>query len=285
MKIVTPSLLTVLATVLSLSVAAQIKVGVCTKIQNAQKVKEAGAAYIEESARDFLMPQQSDEKFAANLALAKASPLPMLSFNNFLPGSIKLTGPDRNHRAALQYADVAFRRAGACGAKYMVLGSSGARNIPEGYDRETGIREFVEFVRRLGPAAAKHNIIVVLEPLNKSESNFFNLVSEGIAMVKEVNHPNIRCLADVYHMLKEGENPEILITEKEYILHCHVAEKQNRAVPGTFKEDVSPYFDALKEAGYRGGMSLEPTWTDFDTEVGLGVAEVKKYIAGGYKPQ
>ena len=278
-------LFTALATLLSLPAIAQMEAGVCTKIMHAQRAGEAGASYIEESARDFLMPQKSDEDFAANFALAQASPLPVLAFNNFFPGTIKLTGPDRDHRAALQFADVACRRAKACGAKYIVLGSSGARNIPDGYDRETGIREFVALVGRLGPIAARHDIVVVLEPLNKSEANFLNSVAEGVAMVKEVNHPNIRCLADFYHMMKEDEGPEILIREREYILHCHVAEKEQRAVPGRFKEDLSPYFDALKEAGYQGGVSIEASWIDFDTEVDSGVAEIKKFIAGGYRPQ
>jgi sugar phosphate isomerase/epimerase len=258
------------------SLSAQIDVGVCTSIRNAAKVKEAGGDYIELSVSGFLVPLKTDAEFAENLAAAQASPLPIRACNGFFPGSIKLTGPDRDHAAALAYCEVAFRRADRIGIRRLVLGSSGSRNYPEGYDKQAALGELAELLRKMGPIAAKYDVTVVLEPLRRQESNLVNTVAEGVAIVKQVGHRNIRCLADIYHMMVENEGPDVLVKERKYIAHMHVAELEGRAVPGTHGEDLTPYYDAMRKARYKGGLSIEASWNDFDAQIAPGIADLKE---------
>ncbi len=258
--------------------ATSITTGVCTSIRNAQKVKDAGGDFVELSVTGFLNPHLSDDEWTAgNYAQALASPLPIYACNGFFPGDIKLTGPERNQAAALEWCEVAFRRARQVGISMLVLGSSGARNHPEGYDKATAVAEFTELLRRMGPLAAAHDVVVVLEPLRQAEANYMNTVAEGVAIVRAVGHDNIRCLADIYHMMVENEGPEVLVTERKYIHHVHVAEKTERSVPGTHGEDLTPYYDALRRAGYRGGLSIEARWDDFDTQIAPAIAELQKH--------
>lgn len=265
-----------LFTTTSLYAKPRIKLGVCTQIGKADKVKDAGGDYIEVGVSSFLMPLKSDAEFAANLELAKASPIPIYSCNSFFPREIKLTGPERDHVKALEYAETAFRRAQMIGIKRMVLGSGKSRDYPEGYDRETGIGEFMDLLRKMGPIAARYGVVVVIEPLNSKETVFLNTVAEGVEIVKRVKHKNIQCLADFYHMMLENEGPEVLVKEKKYIYHCHVAEKEGRAVPGTNDEDLTPYYNALKKARYKGGLSIEARWSDFDAQVVSGLANLRE---------
>ena len=261
----------------ALTAQAQIMTGACTSIRNAQKVKDAGGDFIELSVTGFLQPRLSDEEWTAgNYAQALASPLPIYACNGFFPGDIKLTGPERDHDAALAWCEVAFRRARQVGIKMLVLGSSGARNHPEGYDKATAVAEFTELLRLMGPLAARHDVMVVLEPLRRAEANYMNTVAEGVAIVKAVGHENIRCLADIYHMLEENEGPEVLVAESQYISHMHIAEKQGRSVPGTHGEDLTPYYNAMRRAGYRGGLSIEASWRDFDAQIAPAIAELKR---------
>jgi sugar phosphate isomerase/epimerase len=272
-----------LLAVAPLSVPAQITFGVCTSLDNAAALKEAGAGYIESSVAGLLVPHRSDDEFAANMALAEASPLPIYACNSFFPGDIKLTGPRRDHARALEYTETACRRAQMLGIEILVLGSSGSRNYPEGYDKQTAIDEFVELLERMGPIAAKYDVVVALEPLRKREANFMNRVAEGVEIVKRVGHRNIRCLADIYHMLQEGEGPEVLVKERRYIAHTHVAENEGRSVPGTHGEDLTPYYDALRRARYKGGMSIEASWRDFDEQVAPAIANLKENNANSQK--
>ena len=259
----------------TITASAQIQIGVCTSIQNAQKAKDAGAQFIEESVGRFLVPGKSDAEFAANLAAAKASPLPIRSCNGFLPGSIKVTGPEADHDAALKWAETAFRRAQQAGISFIVFGSGGARQVPEGFSHAEATKQFVSLLKKMGPIAGKYNVTVVLEPLRSGECNFLNTVGEGVKIVKKVNHPNIQCLADIYHMMQENEGPEAIIKGAKHLKHCHVAENTNRAAPGTNGEDLTPYYNALNKIGYQGGLSIECKWDDFDKQLAPALANLK----------
>ena len=70
--------------------------GACSPLKNAEAIKAAGGNYVEESVGRFLNPNQTDAEWRKKLAEAKASPLPILACNNFIPGSLKSTGKDAN---------------------------------------------------------------------------------------------------------------------------------------------------------------------------------------------
>ena len=95
--------------------------------------------------------------------------LPCHCCNNFFPGSIRLTGPEADHAAAVAYAERAMARAEALGAHKIVFGSSGARNYPLGYAREDAMAQMRELLCRLEPLAARHGITLVMEHLNRLE--------------------------------------------------------------------------------------------------------------------
>ena len=116
----------------------------------------------------------------------------------------------------------------------------------------------------MGPIARKYGVTVAIENLQKSETNFINTVGEAFDVAKEVNDPNIRLLADIFHMLREKEGPEALVNAGDYIVHCHIAEIKDRTAPGMAGDDFRPYFATLKKIGYQGGISIEGQWKNED---------------------
>lgn len=246
---------------------ASVQWGVCTSVDNAQKLKDAGYDYLEAGVQKFLVPQDSDEVFEANLKSLDNAPIPVYACNGFLPGSIKVVGPDADPQAALAYAQTAFERARKAGVKRIVFGSGKSRAIPDGFDPAEARRQFVSLLREMGPLAAAGDVTVVIEPLNRKETNFVNTVTEGTDIAKEVNHPNICVLADFYHMAVENESPDSIRYAGDLLKHCHIAEKENRTAPGTTDYDFGPYFKALKDIGYTGGVSIESRWADFDAHL------------------
>ncbi|MGE4587138.1 MAG: sugar phosphate isomerase/epimerase family protein, partial [Mangrovibacterium sp.] len=198
--------------------------------------------------------------------------------NSFVPGNMKSVGSEAVHAEILVYMETAFRRAQKAGVKIIVFGSGGSRSIPEGFSRMDARRQFVELCRAMAPLAAKHGVTVVLEPLNRNECNFINSVKEGGEIVEEVDHPNFRLLADLYHMKMDGEGPESLLQYGHLIRHTHIAEKEGRSAPGTHQEDFSSYFKALKQAGYQGKMSLECRWTGLAEQAGPALQTLRKQL-------
>jgi len=249
--------------------------GVCTSVKNGQKLRFAGFVYVEESVRRFLAPQKPEATFLENLETLKQSALPVYSCNGFLPGSLRSTGPDADHQGVLEYAEIAFSRAARAGIEIIVFGSSGSRKIPEGFDPAVAREQFVALLRQMGPIAAEHGVTVAIEPLRRKECNFINRVFEATEIAREVNHTNIKVLADFYHMMQEDEGPESILLAGTDLVHCHIAENENRTPPGVAQDDFTPYLKALKEIGYQGRISVECGWKDFDNQI----APACRYLA------
>ena len=256
-----------------------VELGVCQSTKNAAMVKEAGFVYLEEGVSGYLMPKEPDEAFARRQAEVKTAALPVRYCNGFIPGDLKLVGPEPRHDDAVKYASTALVRAGKAGVRAIVLGSGGARRVPEGFDKEKALAQFVEFARRIAPVARDNGVTVVLEPLNRGETNFINSVSEGIGVVDAVGHEGFRLLADFYHLLREDEGPESIVKAGARLRHCHVAEKAERTSPGTKGDDFRPYLRALKQIGYRGGLSMECKWKNLANDLPVARRTLAEQIA------
>ncbi len=238
--------------------------GACSPLNNAEAIKAAGGEYVEESVRGFLKPSQPDTEWQKILAEAKACPLPILACNNFIPGSLKSTGEGANHEGILQYVETAFKRAQQVGIKVIVFGSSGSRRLEGDFPKEQASEQFVALLKKMGPLAQLYGVTIVVEPLRRQECNFINTVVEGAAIVEKVNHPHIRLLFDIYHMLQNGEDPNDLKKIGPLLAHGHIAEKEKRSAPGVMGDDFRPFFAALKATGYSGRISIEGRWENTD---------------------
>ncbi len=260
-------------------------IGICTGFDNAPKLAPLGYRYVEGSVGSFLVPDRSEEEFDQLLEQVRESPLPVIACNNFIPKSLKSTGPDAVPQDIVAYAGTALRRAQKAGVKIIVFGSGGSRNIPDGFSREAAREQFTDLCSRLAPIAAQYEVTIVLEPLNTKECNFINSVSEGGEIVEAVNHPNFRLLADLYHMKMDQEGPEPLLKYGHLIEHVHIAEKEGRTAPGVHGEDFTPYFKALKEIGYTGRISIECKWNDFDKEIDQAIETIQQQANLNNQPQ
>lgn len=255
------------------------EIGVCTRLANAAVLAAGGCGYVEEGVRAFLMPQEPEEKFEANLEALRAAPLRVPACNGFLPGELKAVGSEARPDDILAYAGVAFRRAARAGVGTIVWGSGASRKIPDGWSKAKAEEQFREVALRTAGLAAASGVILVLEPLHRGETNFINSLREGAAMVEAVGHPNFRLLADIYHLLREGERPDEIEAHGRWLRHGHIAEYEKRTPPGTAGDDFRPYLRALRRIGYAGRLSIEGSWDDLPKQAGPAVAALKRQIA------
>ena len=185
--------------------------------------------------------------------------IPLESCNNFFPARIRLTGEDAKPDAALEYAKAAADRAAEMGAKIIVLGSSGAKNIPPGFPYNSAMLQLKELLFKIDEIIRPLGITVVIEPLNKKESNFITTASEGLSLVRELNLENIKLLIDYYHLRMEDEDPAVIIKKAGADLrHLHIASKEGRLFPKQGDgENYGLFFSLLKNIGYDGRVSIE----------------------------
>src|SRR5690606_26144840 len=86
----------------------------------------------------------------------------LLAANCFLPGGLKVTGPDVDHARLAAYADTAFHRAASLGIRFIVFGSGGARQIPDGWPHAEGFEQFIRALEICAPLAQKHGVVLVV---------------------------------------------------------------------------------------------------------------------------
>ena len=259
-----------------------LPLGVCSSYDKAELLKRLGYSFVEESVGRFLIPDNGgDPQYEANRLALKKEGVPIQSYIYFFPGKLKSVGPEIHHEAILERANLALKRAKECGSKNIVFGSGGSRFIPDGFDRATAKAQHIALCQKMAPIAEKHGVTLAVEPLNRGETNFINSLAEGVEIIQAVNNPWFRLQCDIYHMLKETEPPTEIVKYGEYIVHCHIAEKQSRTAPGVKGDDFRPYFRALKQIKYKAGLSLECNWADFDNEIARGRTVVKQQLAEG----
>jgi sugar phosphate isomerase/epimerase len=240
--------------------------GICTSIENSPLAKSQGWDYIEAGATSLLQGELPDEQWQGR-GLAASSALPVQAVNLLVPGSMKITGPRADlDRVLKPYLDRIMDRARQLGIETLVFGSGGARNIPDGFDPARAREQLIEFARAAADAAGRAGRMVVIEPLNRTECNLVNTVAEAMQMVREINHPNLRCLVDSYHLWLEDEPLEHVEDAIDSIAHVHVADRDGRVAPGLSKtSDYRRLFRILKRHGYAGRISVEASNFDIAT--------------------
>lgn len=253
-------------------------IGIAAPMNQAAALKAAGIDFLTEGVDRLLVPDQSDEAFAANLNTLAAAPLPVLACNNFIrPRHLRSVGADANHEAVLAWADTTFARAKRAGARFVVFGSSGSRAIRDDWPRDRAEAQFRELLGKMGTLAERHDITVTLEQLRAQECNFINHIAEGAAMIRSVGHPRVRLLADLFHMTVMGDTPADLRAAMDVVVHLEIAETAGRTAPGVGGQDFRPFFRVLREQGYRGAVNIEGSWKI--EQIAPAVAEIRRQAA------
>ena len=96
-----------------------------------------------------------------------------------------------------------------------------------------------------------------LEPLNRFEAQLLNRVGQSVALARQIDHPRVVALADLFHMnIEEASMHAPLIEAGARLGHVHIADN-NRLEPGAGCMDFRIPLEALREIGYGGWISLE----------------------------
>ena len=181
-------------------------------------------------------------------------------FNVCFPGSIRLTGNEVNDQAVTSYILTALERAAQLGVEVIIFGSSGARNVPQGFAADQAWKQLVNMLKQFDGMAKTYGITIAIEPLNKLESNIINTTLEGLQLAKEVGCDNTKLLVDYYHWALEKEDPDVILMSGEYIRHVHFSRPEGRVFPKDTDPDrtmYSTFFNNLKKIGYDERISVE----------------------------
>ncbi len=144
------------------------------------------------------------------------------------------------------------------------------RGIVGNRDKEKVTHVFIESVKEVAEYAKEFGVKLVIEPLNRYESDFLNTADETAQVIKKISMDNLGLLLDTFHMnIEERSIEESIRKHKDILLHFHVADS-NRWAPGYGHIDFHSIFKTLFEIGYDGYISVEcmplPGGTEFSSK-------------------
>ena len=156
---------------------------------------------------------------------------------------------------------------GELGGKVLVLGSPKQRSLVAGQTKEGAWKRAADALSSVLDKAAKLDATICLEPLSPVETDFINTVSEGMEMVRQINHPNLKIHLDVKAMCSEGTPvPDIIRSVRgEDVGHFHVNDS-NLYGPGMGDVDYRPIAQAINDIGWDKWLSVEVFKYDPDPE-------------------
>jgi sugar phosphate isomerase/epimerase len=112
-------------------------------------------------------------------------------------------------------------------------------------------------LRQVAAYAAQRGVELVLEPINRYETNFLNTVAETLAFLDEVAAPNVGLLFDTFHAnIEEPSLAGSLRAAGQHLKHVHTADS-NRWAPGSGHLDFAAVVATLRQSGYDGWLSAE----------------------------
>jgi len=115
----------------------------------------------------------------------------------------------------------------------------------------------LEQLPELAEHAAGRDVLLLLEPVNRFETDYLNRLDQAASLCRRLDHPGLGITADFFHMqIEELNPPEALRQAGRWVRHVHVTEN-TRVEPGPGWLDFRPGFRALHEIGYQGHVVIE----------------------------
>jgi hydroxypyruvate isomerase len=147
-----------------------------------------------------------------------------------------------------------------------------------GKTREEQYASMTEGIKRAADLVAAAKMTMIIEPLNSlvdHQGCYLTSSADGLKLVREINHPNVRLLFDVYHEQVMRGNLIRSITEAAPLVSIfHVADNPGRNDPGTGEINFPNVYKAIQKTGFSGYITMEYK------PLGDPVASLSRAVAG-----
>jgi len=140
-----------------------------------------------------------------------------------------------------------------CGPFHSAFATFTNRHPPE--DHEYGWS--AEVLHAAGEYGAQADVVLTIEALNRFECYLCNTMDQLTALVKRVDHANVKAMFDTHHANIEEKKLETAIKKVAPVLgHVHISEN-DRGTPGDGHVPWDETFATLSAIGYKGWLTIE----------------------------
>jgi D-psicose/D-tagatose/L-ribulose 3-epimerase len=139
-----------------------------------------------------------------------------------------------------------------CGPYHSAIGLfSGAGPTPDEW------RWGVDSMRQVAEHAGQVGVTLAVESLNRFETYLLTCTADAAHFVADVNHPACKMMYDTFHAnIEEKDVGQAIRGCAKYLGHVHISEN-DRGTPGRGAVRWQETFDAIREIGYDGWLTVE----------------------------
>ena len=193
---------------------------------------------------------------------------------------LSLAHPDPGRRRrAIDFVRAVVELAASFGAP-AIVGSMQGRSAA-GEPREEALARLADSLAQLAQHAAAAGGRVLLEPLNRYETDLCNTLHQGGELLARVGGECLALLADLFHMnIEETDIAAALGAAATQLGHLHFVDS-NRRPAGRGHLSYAPIAAALGAAGYRGWASAEAfSYPDPEAAARQTIHSYRAYLEG-----
>jgi 5-keto-L-gluconate epimerase len=142
------------------------------------------------------------------------------------------------------------------GAKVILGGIRGRFTGPD-EQRDNLRKSAIAAVAVCAEYAGNKGVHLLLEPVNRYETNWINSVNDGLQLIEEIGSPALQLLPDTYHMNIEARDMLASLSAVcTHIGYVHFSDS-NRLAPGQGHINFPAVLKTLIENGYEGTITSE----------------------------
>ncbi len=143
------------------------------------------------------------------------------------------------------------------GVGSLVTQSGSDTGAPRSFQHESIVKALNEAI----PILEENGTMLMIEPLNiyvEHKDAYLWSSAEAFEIVREVNHPLVKIVYDIYHQqITEGNIIPNIVNNTDCIAHIHCAGHPGRIELQKGENDYNVIFEAIEKSDYEGACGLE----------------------------
>jgi sugar phosphate isomerase/epimerase len=170
-----------------------------------------------------------------------------------------LTAEGEGAEKAVCYLKKSLDFAHRVGAKLVIVVPSpvGRTEKPEGRSMNQLLECAAKNIRKAAEYAEQYQIHLAIEPINRYETYLVQTVHQAYELAKQINHPLVGVMADLFHMnIEEDSFVDAIYEAADRLIHVHLADS-NRGPIGGAHTNLQEILRALHRISYQGSLTME----------------------------
>jgi sugar phosphate isomerase/epimerase len=206
---------------------------------------------------ELLRPLEPDSVWPSRRRELEDTGAALTNLCAWIPAEARYVGPSPDWGRTRDFVETSVGRAAEVGVSVFNWGSPHSKSIPVGWPISKALEQIERAAHLIADVVGRYDATCVIEPINPRECNVIYYVTDGVLLAASVDRPQIKVLADFFHMSLQSEPLEHLEAARGWLGHTHTSGPDRYFPQPGQGWDQRSFLAALRASGYDGRVSVE----------------------------